>query len=54
LKKAGPRGWNYKNFIISLIYPEYRAVWQSDKPQGTIAMTHENWFIKHTQNLFLK
>ena len=50
LKKAGPRGWNYKNFIISLIYPEYRAVWQSDKPQGTFAFTNENWFISHIQN----
>jgi len=50
LKKAGPRGWNYKNFIISLIYPEYKATWQSDKPQGSVAMTHENWFILHTQN----
>lgn len=50
LKKAGPRGWNYKNFIISLIYPEYRTVWQSDKPQGTFAFTNENWFISHLQN----
>lgn len=50
LKTAGPRGWNYKNFIIRLIYPNYDFSWQSEKPQGTFAMTHENFLIQHSDN----
>lgn len=54
LMAAGPRGWNYKNFVIKLIYPEYRLEWQSEKPQGTFAITHESFFIKNTDNFSSK
>lgn len=54
LKNSGPRGWNYKNFIINLIYPDYDLTWQSQKPQGTFAITHEDFFINHTNNISSK
>jgi hypothetical protein len=54
IKSSGPRGWSYKDFIINLIYPNYRYTWQSEKPQGTFSMTHENFFINNMDNFSSK
>lgn len=38
----------YNDIIIGLIYPDYQLIWQSEKPKGLFAVTHENWFINNT------
>jgi hypothetical protein len=38
----------YLNIINRLIYPDYQPIWQSKKPEGLFAQTHENWFINNT------
>ena len=50
LKTAGPRAWDYKNFIINLIYPDYKAEWQSKKPVGTFSFTSDDFFINQLEN----
>jgi hypothetical protein len=37
----------YNRIINPIIYPDYKLVWQSEKPSGLFAQSHENWFIKN-------
>lgn len=37
----------YMAAVNSVIYPDYYPIWQSIKPKGTFAVTHENWFINN-------
>jgi hypothetical protein len=50
LKTVGPGKLNYKNFIINLIYPNYKAEWQCEKPVGTFAFTSDDFFINQLEN----
>lgn len=34
----------YYKIVNELIYPEYREIWQSEKPKGLHIMSHESWF----------
>jgi len=38
----------YLSIINPLIYPDYHPIWQSQKPKGLFAQTHENWFINNS------
>jgi hypothetical protein len=37
----------YLNVINQIIYPEFKPIWQTQKPTGLFEMSHESWF---TQN----
>jgi hypothetical protein len=46
-KQSQKNKTQYLNTINKIIYPEFKPIWQTEKPVGLFAMTHESWF---TQN----
>jgi len=44
LKSRGNRNQQHKNLIKSLIYPDYRDIWQVRKPVGTVSSDRDVWF----------
>lgn len=50
LRTAGPKAWDYKNFVAHLIYPGYQQFWQSKKPRGSFSFTSESFFINRTDH----
>jgi hypothetical protein len=44
VRSLGSRNQQHKNLITSLIYPEYKEVWQTKKVTGMISLDRDAWF----------
>ena len=46
-KKSKQARTEYLTTINEIIYPEFKPIWQTEKPAGLFDMTHESWFTKN-------